>query len=53
MDEIVKKVEKCIIYKDTNMKGYKKYGDENRKLFLKYFTIGKYIEGYLAKMNNL
>lgn len=53
LEEIVSKVERCIRNKYENELDYLAFGVSNRKLFLKYFTIEKFVDRYLKELNKI
>lgn len=50
---LISKVENQIKLKIINPKEFKRQGASNRKLFLEYFTIDKYVDRYINAIKNL
>lgn len=53
IDELIQEVEKIIEMKDEDPILYKQVKDNNRKLFLKYFAIDKFVNRYINELNEL
>lgn len=53
IDELLRMIEDSIHQKMADSEGYKQHGKANRELFLKYFTIDKYIDRYIKAINSL